>query len=296
MTAVVVPVYNGAHVLPETVPAVLRLAHVDEWIWVDDGSTDDTQAVLRALTSAAVRARVVSLSENQGRGAARNAGVASTDATRILFLDADVTPEPPFAELTLKALAQPGAVAAVGTFRPVVEDPTEPYAVYLRTARRGAHGAGGERVPWKTFLTAAVGVDRGAFDRAGGFDPAIPYGEDIELAARLSLDHPDGLVASGAHVQIQDVDPLDGALARISTFGRALPAIVAKTPAVATMSGLARLLRPSAARTVARSSLLAVLARAALPFLPGRGVALGVRYLLAHALARAIADAQSRSR
>lgn len=296
MTAVVVPVLDGAHVLPLSVPAVLALDGVDAWIWVDDGSTDGTPDILAAALASEPRARVVTLPENRGRGAARNAGVAATDADRIVFLDADVTPPRDLALAFGRALDSSSAVAAVGTFEPVPADPAEPYAVYLRTFARGVRAMAGERVPWKFFLTAAVGVDRAAFDAVGGFDEGVPYGEDLELAARLSVDHPHGLVHAEATVPMADVDPLDGALGRIRTFGRALPAMIERTPTVLGVSGLEPLMRPGAARTVARSRVLGRTVRAALPVLPERATALGVRYLLAHALALAIADAPSRPR
>ena len=94
MTAIVVPVYNGAHVLPQTVPAVLAQEGVDEWVWVDDGSTDETASLLGALLAGESRARLVRQPENTGRSAARNRGLDETTGSVVAFFDADVRPRP----------------------------------------------------------------------------------------------------------------------------------------------------------------------------------------------------------
>ena len=296
MTAVIVPVYNGAHVLQDTVPALLALTGVEAWVWVDDGSTDATPELLREITATVESATVVTLPENRGRAAARNAGVRATDADRLIFMDADVAPEADFAARTIAALETSGAVASVGAFVSEPPNPDEPYAVYLRRVSRGVSAPACTPVAWKHFLAGAVGMSREAFDAVGGFDETIPYGEDLELAARLSRDHPEGLVSSGTSVRVADVDDLDGALCRIRTFGRALPAMVDRTPEVLEISRLEALFAPTILRAIARSIPLARRVRAALTWLPERGVVLAVRYLLAHALARAIADAPSHAR
>ena len=48
---IIVPVYNGAHVLPLTTDAVLAQP-VDAIVYVDDGSTDGTAALLGPLAEA----------------------------------------------------------------------------------------------------------------------------------------------------------------------------------------------------------------------------------------------------
>ena len=288
---VVVPAYQAAHQLAQSVPAVLALRDVEAWIWVDDGSTDGTSERLRALTRHEPRARVLTRPENEGRGAARNAGLREVASPTVLFLDADVSPPPDLAEAMADVLRTGPAVAAVATLRPLPSDPSDPYATYLQHFRRGiADADAGDRLAWRHFLTTAVGVRTCVLRDVGGFDATVAYGEDIELASRLAARHPEGLVACGRTVELRGVDTLDGVLDRMSAFGRAL----AQMPdGVLRTAELEVLAAPSWRRRLAASRLGAAVVRRSLRVLPAAGVALGVRYLLAHALVRAF-DASDR--
>ena len=282
---VVVPAYNAAAELARSVPAVLALDDVDAWVWVDDGSTDGTASQLRELVAAEPRAIVVVLPENRGRASARNAGAERAAGETVLFLDADVTPPSDLASAMRAALQAEDVVAAVPRLRPLPDDPSDPYAVYLRRYPRGLarHMLGGS-LPWRHFLTTAVAIRRSALGAAGGFDETVDYGEDIELASRLARRHPSGLAVCDRVVELRGVDSLDGVLGRMDTFGRALASM---PPRVLETAGLEVLAEASWRRRIAGSPALAAAVRRALPVLPERGVALGVRYLLAHALARA---------
>jgi len=85
LVSVVIPCFNHAHYLRDSLGSV----HAQDWpaiesIVVDDGSTDRTSAVARALG-----ASVVVRQENRGLSAARNAGLEASHGEYILFLDAD---------------------------------------------------------------------------------------------------------------------------------------------------------------------------------------------------------------
>ena len=288
---VVVPAYQAAHLLALSVPAVLALRGVEAWIWVDDGSTDGTSARLRALTRHEPRARVLTRPENEGRGAARNAGLREVTSQTVLFLDADVSPPPDLAEAMGVALRTGPAVAAVATLRPLPGDASDPYAAYLRYFPRGiADAAAGDRLAWRHFLTTAVGVRTSVLRDVGGFDATVAYGEDVELASRLAERHPEGLVACGRTVDLRGVDTLDGVLRRMRDFGRALAQMPDRVLRTAELEVLTA---PSWRRRLAASRRGAAVVRRSLRVLPAAGVALGVRYLLAHALVRAF-DASDR--
>ena len=83
--SVVVPTYNTAEM---TLRCVRAIRGADEVIVVDDGSTDDTVALLSA------EARVVSLPKNSGFAAAANRGVAEARGDLILLLNSDAIVAP----------------------------------------------------------------------------------------------------------------------------------------------------------------------------------------------------------
>ena len=284
--SVVVPVYNGADVLRETVRALLALEGVDEWVWVDDGSADETADVVRSETHGEPRARLVQQARNTGRGAARNRGVAATTGDVLVFFDADVRPPPDAALQLARAVAD--GVASVGRVRPVLTDPDDPYQVYLARGRRGPPDvAAGAPVSWRYFLSGVCAVRRPALEAAGGFDASVAYGEDFALACALASRHPDGLRLAPLSVDLLGVGTLAEATANARTFGAALPALAERHPGALDLAGVGGAVRSRALRSgaAALAPLFAsgVFGRA-LRAAPRAVQAKAVRYLLGHAL------------
>lgn len=83
--AAIVPAYNEAGTIGGVVGVLRSCPVIDEVIVVDDGSSDGTAAVAMGAG-----ARVLQLPENQGKGAAIQAGFQATDADIILLCDADL--------------------------------------------------------------------------------------------------------------------------------------------------------------------------------------------------------------
>lgn len=294
MTAVIVPVYNKVETLRQTVPSVLAQDGVDARIWVDDGSTDGSLDVLKKLTRGEWRAQIVVHDGNRGRAAARNSGVAATDADTLVFFDADAVPHPHAAQRLADAVAADNAVAAVARVESQGIDSDDPYHVYLRRHPRGPGlRKPGEAISWRYFVTAACAVRADALRAAGGFDESIRYGEDLALAQLFRAAHPNGLVSTDASVDLLDVGGLAEALANVESFGLELAQVGQLAPSVYANMGLDVLARPGSLRyRIGASNVLASAARSVLPMLPEAGVASAVRYLLGHHLLAAHARAR----
>lgn len=282
MTSVLIPVYNGAHVLDRTVPAVLALQGVDEWVWVDDGSTDGTVAHLHRLVESEPRARVVQHAHNRGRGAARNTAARTAGGDTLVFLDVDARP-PPDAVLRFQAaLALPGVVATTAQIRTVVEQPSDPYQHYLTRFPRGAPPSGIDQpLAWRYFLTCACALTRAGFESTGGFDPSISYGEDFALACRLRQRAPHGLRLAETVVDLFDAAVLPQALKNVAEFGHALPSIEAACPGAREMSGVGPFWLGPAGRAVCRWATPALRIARALSDRPRLLPPRVVRYVLA---------------
>lgn len=109
-TSVLIPVFNGAATVERAVRSVLGQSDPDlEVICVDDGSTDETLAVLRGVDDA--RVQVVAHGENEGISAARNTALGAASGEFVAFLDADDCWEPGF--LHRMHTARGGADAAI---------------------------------------------------------------------------------------------------------------------------------------------------------------------------------------
>jgi GT2 family glycosyltransferase len=84
--SVIIPTYNRARVIARAITSALAaVSDGDEIIVVDDGSTDDTQEVLKAFGD---RVRIIR-APNGGAGAARNVGIRHATRPLVAFLDSD---------------------------------------------------------------------------------------------------------------------------------------------------------------------------------------------------------------
>src|SRR5438105_465529 len=90
--SIVIPAYNEAARLPETLRAIIAFldgrAFRSEFIVVDDGSADDTAAIAGDMLSAA-SGRVLR-EPHRGKGAAVRAGMQAACGAHVLFTDADL--------------------------------------------------------------------------------------------------------------------------------------------------------------------------------------------------------------
>lgn len=88
--SIITPVYNAARFLPETLASV-RTQTLTDWeqILVDDGSTDNSVALIEETASRDARFRLLRTPRNQGPSAARNLAIQAARGRFIAFLDAD---------------------------------------------------------------------------------------------------------------------------------------------------------------------------------------------------------------
>jgi dolichol-phosphate mannosyltransferase len=107
LISIIIPCHNEAAVLPET---HRRLAEVAdrlksegefEFIFVDDGSRDETARLLHEMTRADERVRGIRLSRNFGQQIATTAGLESAAGDAVVVMDADLQDPPELIEAML---------------------------------------------------------------------------------------------------------------------------------------------------------------------------------------------------
>ncbi len=194
--AVVIPTFNGAHLLSACLEALL--AHPPErceWriVVVDDASGDDTVARFRDLDE---RVAVVARERNGGFATACNDGArAAGEVDHLVFLNNDTVPIPGWLDALLEdAEAHPEA-AAIGS-KLLFPDGTIQHAGiaigedrwphHIYAGLPGEHPAANRAGPVVAATAACLLVRRAAFEEMGGFDTAFHNGyEDVDLCLRL---------------------------------------------------------------------------------------------------------------
>jgi dolichol-phosphate mannosyltransferase len=115
--SVVVPVYNErdnlAPLYAEIAEVMGRLGRPWEVLFVDDGSADGSDRVLRDLRSAHPEVRVVTFARNAGQTAAMDAGFRRARGEVVVTLDADLQNDPSDIPRLLEALRGVDAVVGV---------------------------------------------------------------------------------------------------------------------------------------------------------------------------------------
>ena len=99
--SIIMPIFNGENYLNSTLPCILDQTFSDfELICVNDGSSDNTLAILNEFSKNDSRIKIIS-QKNSGPGVARNNGMKNCNGNFIYFMDYDDYICPEFLELNL---------------------------------------------------------------------------------------------------------------------------------------------------------------------------------------------------
>ena len=104
--SIIIPVYNVGTLISQCLESLARqCADEIEVVFVNDGSTDDTEARLQRFASESRIACKILSQKNSGVAAARNTGLSAASGEYLMFLDADDRLERNAVESVLKIIA-----------------------------------------------------------------------------------------------------------------------------------------------------------------------------------------------
>ena len=111
MVSIVVPVYNAANYIENTIEMVCRQTYKDwELILVDDASRDESAQIIESyIKNQGKRIRLIRKKVNQGAAEARNTGIDASSGRYIAFLDADDVWDPEKLEKQVAYMERTGA-------------------------------------------------------------------------------------------------------------------------------------------------------------------------------------------
>lgn len=181
--SVVVPTHNRGGILKDNIASILNQDFDDyEVIYVNDGSTDNTEDILRsAADSSRVPLRVAHV-QNAGPGQARNAGAKIAQGEVLLFADDDVTVPKDWIRKMLDAFEGCGCDALCGGFTP--HSLNTKAGLYMHHRMRILFGDVAKQItaaPMMNFM-----IPKSTFDKIGGFiDKRLVAAEDWEFCLRM---------------------------------------------------------------------------------------------------------------
>ena len=198
--SIVIPVRNGADFVGRAIASAQAvIADALEILVIDDGSTDETPALLHRLAAADPRLVVVTRRADHGASAARNEGIARARADLVCFLDADdLLFAGPVAERVTWLEQHPDIVLSFANYQTLLPDGTiEPrFAAYWprfegfvdgRTGMVALGDAGfGLLFGENPVCTSGTIARREALLALGGFDRDLRQAEDWDMWIRLS--------------------------------------------------------------------------------------------------------------
>jgi glycosyltransferase involved in cell wall biosynthesis len=204
--SVVIPSYNHASFIHEAIQSVLTQPVSDlELVVVDDGSSDDSVALLRAIEDPRLRLIV---QENQGAHAAIDRGLRAASGQYLAVLNSDDRFAAGRLAATLDALRQAPDLALVGSYIRVIDDQGQQLGI-----KEGYHTLDPWPVPapeqtfkadddlrtalllqnyWST--TSNFVFPRRTYERYGPFRP-LRYVHDWDFALRVQREQPARLIA-----------------------------------------------------------------------------------------------------
>ena len=206
--SVVIPTYNRANLISETLRAVLQQTMpAAEIIVVDDGSTDDTSHVVASFGETVRFLRI----QNSGDLVARNIGLRAASSPLVAFCDSDDLWLPGFLSImTAKWKTEPQLLACYSNFRLLrdgvlsnkakFDDAPEGFWATLRQTDPSFgifdHPFTAKLLEFQPFFPSCMLVSRTAFLALGGWDEGVSrvIGCDFATALRVAAHPPVGVV------------------------------------------------------------------------------------------------------
>jgi glycosyltransferase involved in cell wall biosynthesis len=166
-----IPAFNEADRIADTIAAVREIPGITEIVVIDDGSSDATSDEARAAGAD----RVITLAKNSGKGAALAAGLRETESEVVVMLDADLGRTAGPAAALLAPVLEDRADMTVAVFPKVAGSGGLGFAVWLATV--GILRFTGRKV--EAPLSGQRALRREIIDRMNGFDRG--FGVEVGL-------------------------------------------------------------------------------------------------------------------
>ena len=183
--SVVVPAWNAERFIEATLATALKQAFRDiEVMVIDDGSKDQTAAVVRRVMAADSRVRLIEQS-NTGLAGARNRGIRESRGDLIAFLDHDDLWHPDKLALQVALLDAHPLAGLASCYSAVIDE--DHRCLGWRFGGSANGNVYRDVLVWDMISGGSVAlVRRAAFDAVGQFDESLPMRSDWDMWIRIA--------------------------------------------------------------------------------------------------------------
>lgn len=237
LVSVVMPVYNAAEYLDESIESILGQTFSDfEFLILDDGSTDGSLALLRQWEARDSRIRVFESPVNLGVVTSSNTIVSQASTPFIARMDADDIAHPDRLRRQLRILQDESEVMLVGTLWDGIDSEGRP----VRPRDRWRLAFRSKQAP---FPHGSVMFRRASFGEIGGYRAECAYWEDLDLYLRMQgrgrvVAIPDTLYHYRFHANsARAVTPADDLISSIALMRRCHAAYVSTASYESVLAG-----------------------------------------------------------
>ena len=191
MVSIILPTYNRAYCLQESVETVLHQSYDKfELILVDDGSTDGTEELVSEWKDDRIRYCKTSL--HQGASAARNYGIQQVQGKYIAFQDSDDLWHSDKLAKQIKLLEQTGPEVGFSYHKIVycMEDHSTMIIPSENILNECKSGDIYEQLLWDNLVPCpALVIKKEVLEEIGLFDTSLKALEDYDLALRVAKQY-----------------------------------------------------------------------------------------------------------
>lgn len=186
--SVIMPTFNDAPTLSAAVDSILAQTYrAFEFIIIDDASTDETHDLLMQYARQDGRIRLLRNNQNLGLSQSLNRGLERARGELIARMDSDDRSAPERLERQVSFLQDHPEIGLLGTQPRFIDDAGRPLPHWTWTAPTCHDAIAWQLLDSNPLVHPSVVIRAGLLRAAGGYDPAFPRGQDMELWTRLVM-------------------------------------------------------------------------------------------------------------
>ncbi len=182
--SIVVPVYNGADTIASCIESLLQQDYPSDSydiIIVENGSTDNTTSIVQEYPVHLFHSSI------RGPAAARNFGIARSNADIIAFTDADCIAHSRWLSELVQLYQDPKVGGVGGSILPYEHSKRNFVEIFSEEHSPLINFASGEHEFLPHLYTANASYRRHILNEIGGFNPNVVTGQDVDISWRVQL-------------------------------------------------------------------------------------------------------------